>query len=211
MSQAFKPAKQERGKQTQERILQATRKLLVDEDFESISVRQIVREAKTSIGSFYARFQDKHALLSVLFAEYEETLTRRLTGLQAALDGASSMEESAQHIVSHFVERYGEIPNLSRALYEFATRHPKSEELEILSRKRRQQYAFLNDALAAYAAEITHPDPERAVELAIYFMIVACRNRLLYPYAPQTRTMKISKNELKIELARLLTGYLCNP
>ena len=51
----------------------------------------------------------------------------------------------------------------------------------------------------------------RAVELAVYFMVVACRNRLLYPLAPQTRMVKISKQELKLELVRQLTGYLRNP
>ena len=50
-----KPApKQERSRQTCERILAATEQLLRDHLFEQISVADIVRTAKASVGSFYA-------------------------------------------------------------------------------------------------------------------------------------------------------------
>lgn len=74
-----------------------------------------------------------------------------------------------------------------------------------------KQYKFLLDALLFFRDEITHADPPRAVEFAVYFMVVASRNRLFYPLAPQTRMVKISKEELKRELVRQLTGYVRNP
>ena len=46
------------------------------------------------------------------------------------------------------------------------------------------------------------------VAVASGVMVVAARNRLLYPLAPQTRTLNISKAELNRELIRLLIGYL---
>ena len=55
---------------------------------------------------------------------------------------------------------------------------------------------------------MTSPDPERAIELGLYFLTVACRNRLFYPKAPQARTIRINKTELRAELSRLLVGYL---
>ncbi len=210
MSRPLHPPKQDRSRETQARILQATATLLRREPFESISVRRIVDEAETSIGSFYARFRDKNALLSVLYAEYEEQLQVRLTRLQESTADAGSLEELAELIVQHFVIMYGEIPNLMRALYEYATRSPKSSESKNLAEWRRNQYSFLLDALLSFRAEITHSDPVRAVDLGLYFMVVACRNRLLYPLAPQTRTLMIAKKELKLELVRLLTGYLRN-
>ena len=108
----------------------------------------------------------------------------------------------------HFIKMYGEIPNLSRALYEYATRSPKAAESKKLAKRRYTQYSFLLDALLRFRDDITHPDPQRAVELAVYFMVVACRNRLLYPLAPQTRVLSISKQELTQELVRQMTGYL---
>ena len=210
MNRPLHPPKQERSRDTQARILQATATLLEKEPFESISVRRIIDEAGTSIGSFYARFRDKDALLSVLYAEYEEQLQTRLARLEEAIANAGSLEEVSELIVDHFVTTFGQIPNLSRALYEFATRSPQALESKKLAERRRKQYSFLLDALLSFHAEITHADPVRAVDLALYFVVVACRNRLHYPLAPQTRTLKISKKELKLELVQLLTGYLRN-
>lgn len=210
MRRTLHPPKQDRSRETQARILHATAKLLEKELFESISVRRIVNEAGTSIGSFYARFPDKSALLSVLYAEYEKQLEVRLARLQESTANAHSLEELAELIVEHFVVIFGEIPNLSRALYEYATRSPKSTESKSVAQRRRKQYSFLLDALLSFRAEIAHPDPVRAVDLGLYFVTVTCRNRLFYPLAPQTRTLKISKKELKLELVRLLTVYLRN-
>ncbi len=210
MSQLLQPAKQHRSRETQDRILRAAEKLLGQEPFESISVRRIIDQAGTSIGSFYSRFRDKNALLPVLYAEYEQQLENRLARLRETTAAAGSLEEVAGLIVQHFVDTYGEIPNLSRALYEYATRSAKAAESKKFAARRRKQYAFLLDSLLRFRSKITHADPLRAVELGLYFVVVACRNRLLYPLAPQTRTLKISKQELKLELVRLLTGYLCH-
>ena len=136
MSQPLLPSKQDRSRETQARILRATARLLGKEPFESISVRRIVIEAETSIGSFYARFRDKNALLSVLYAEYETQLHKRLARLQESIADTRSLQEVAKLIAEHFVDMYGEVPNLSRALYEYATRSPKTSEAKsLLSQK----------------------------------------------------------------------------
>ncbi len=208
MGQLLQPAKQDRSRDTQNRILRTTERLLGKDPFETISVRRIVEEAGTSIGSFYARFRDKDALLPVLYAEYEQQLQVRLDRLQNSTAIARSLEEVAALIVQHFVKIYGEIPHLSRALYEHATRSPNAAASKQLADRRRKQYSFVLDALLVYHSDITHSDPFRAAELGVYFMVVACRNRLFYPLAPQTRTLKLSKKELESELVRLLTRYL---
>ena len=208
MREPLHPSKQDRSRKTQERILAATARLLKEHSFESISVRRIVAEANTSTGSFYARFRDKSALLPVLYADYERQLEVRLTRLQAATADAATLDEVAELFAQHLVATVGEIPNLSRALYDYATRSPKSAEAKALGKRRRKQYGFVIDALLSFRDEITHPDPERAADLGLYFVAVVCRNRLLYPMAPQTQTLAITQRELRTELARLLTGYL---
>ena len=111
-------------------------------------------------------------------------------------------------IAGHLVTRYGDNPHLSRALFEYSTRAPDSQEAEDLSLQRMDQYGFLFAALRRFDAQITHPDPSRAIELGLYFVSVTCRTRLFYPRLPQARTLRISRAELKTELSRLLLGYL---
>lgn len=204
----MQPAKQQRSKATQSRILKATESLLRNELFDEISIRRIVREAETSIGSFYARFRDKDALLHALYAKYEARLDRRLAVLSETVADVKSLDAMSRLIADHFVEIHGEIPNLSRAVFEYVTRAPDSDHARQHSAKRIKQYTFLIDSLLRFSDQITHPEPRRAIELALYFLTVACRNRLFYPYNPQTRTIQISPDGLKTELARMFVGYL---
>lgn len=204
----MQPARQQRSRATARRILDATRNLLRHETFDQISIRRIVKEANTSIGSFYARFRDKEALLRALYAEYETRLDEQIETLKGALLETSTLEEAAYVTAEHFVALFGEIPNLSRAAFEYATRSPRSEQARRHSDKRWAQYGFLIDRLLEHQSRITHPEPRRAVELSLYFLTVACRNRLFYPLNPQARRMDISHQSLKDELARLAVGYL---
>ena len=208
MKELVRTSQQQRSRETQERILNATARLLRSNTFESISIRRIVQEAEASIGSFYARFRDKDALLPVLYAQSEEKLAEQIAQLERAMADAGSLADAAELIADHLVARYGDNPHLSRALFEYATREPDAREAEELSLQRMGQYGFLFEALKRFEKEITHPNPSRAVELGLYFVAVTGRTRLFYPRLPQARTLKISRAELKTELARLLLGYL---
>lgn len=208
MKPLVKPSLQARSRATQDRILSATADLLRELPFDQISIRRIVRDADTSIGSFYARFRDKDALLPVLFAEYEARLDRQLATLRNALSKAESLDEVSRLIVAHFVDMLGDIPNLSRALFEYATRTSNPIETGQLGLRRHRQYAFVLERILTFEDEITHADPQRAADLGLYFVTVTVRNRLLYPTLPSTQLLRISKRELKEELARMLTGYL---
>ena len=70
------------------------------------------------------------------YADYEAQLQQRLTRLQKSIANARSLETAAELIVEHFLVIYGEIPNLSRALYEYATRSPRAAESKQLAERR---------------------------------------------------------------------------
>lgn len=58
--------RQARSQATLERFVEATRQLLEERSFEDITVSDIVSRAERTVGSFYARFDDKYAVLHVL-------------------------------------------------------------------------------------------------------------------------------------------------
>ncbi len=58
--------RQARSQATLERFVEATRQLLEERSFEDITVADIVSKAERTVGSFYARFEDKYAVLHVL-------------------------------------------------------------------------------------------------------------------------------------------------
>ena len=68
---------QTRSRQTLERILDATEELLRKKPFEEINVAEIVGLARSSVGSFYARFGSKEGLLPLLYQRYDREVQRR--------------------------------------------------------------------------------------------------------------------------------------
>jgi len=59
-----------------------------------------------------------------------------------------------------------------------------------------------------FARQIDHPQPERAVELAVYFAAAACRDRILFSEAPHAAATGGDDAELLDELERMVLGYL---
>ena len=66
--------RQARSQATLERFVEATRLLLEERSFEEITVADIVSKAERTVGSFYARFEDKYAVLHVLVGRLDERI-----------------------------------------------------------------------------------------------------------------------------------------
>jgi AcrR family transcriptional regulator len=66
--------RQARSQATLERFVDATKLLLEERSFEDITVADIVSKAERTVGSFYARFEDKYAVLHVLVDRLDERI-----------------------------------------------------------------------------------------------------------------------------------------
>ncbi|HEX6883644.1 MAG TPA: helix-turn-helix domain-containing protein [Planctomycetota bacterium] len=207
-SKALRRPQQERSRRTLARLLEATEALLDERPFEAIAVDEIVRAARTSVGAFYARFRDKAALLPALYERYDERLELYLARhARARLAASRSMSETAARIVALFVGYLRPRVNLMRALALYARTHPAEIDEEMRARRARQ-FAFVHAALLAHRAEMRHEDPERAVELAVFFAAATCRDRILFAAAPHTAVLRGTDRELVREGARMMVGYL---
>src|SRR5262245_23380018 len=94
---------QPRGRDTAERFATATEELLRTRPFEEISIREIVRRAGRPIGSFYARFASKEALLPFLYQRYHEGLEPLFAARLARVDWESLDLEAAIEAVVDFL------------------------------------------------------------------------------------------------------------
>lgn len=72
------PPKQARSEETARRIPDAAQALLEREGLSGLSIPEVVRRARPSTGSFYARFEDKNALLAALEERWRGRPTREL-------------------------------------------------------------------------------------------------------------------------------------
>ena len=202
---------QERARRTLKRILDVTEALLEERTFEAISVSEIVRAAGTSVGAFYARFRDKDALLSALYGRYDRWIREHAAELERGQpwDGLD-LHGTVTWLVGELVGLFCGRRFLMRAMTLHARLRPEKIDAETRARRERQM-AFLRRALLEHRAEINHPDPERAVELAIFMAASLCREWLLFHDAPHASTTDADESEVAREVGRQMLGYLRGP
>ncbi len=200
--------KQARSQKTLDRILRATERLLHKQSFDEIGVQQIVRASRTSVGAFYTRFRDKQGLLSALYEHYDQGLDGEIEAWCHAHGPApEDLAGSIRWFLSYLIEAFRSRRHLLRALALHVRCHP--EEIDDLRRDRRAfQHRFLFAALLARREEIRHPDPERAIENAIFCAASTLRERVLFSETAHASAMVTSDAELAEDLERMLMGLL---
>ena len=90
---------QNRSRETLHRILEAAETIMANKPFEKITIAEIVKQAKTTTGSFYARFPDKEALLARLFDQHVSEIA---DGIDESLAEIATLSPEARidHIVA---------------------------------------------------------------------------------------------------------------
>ena len=197
---------QTRSQKTLDRILDASERLLAKKTFEEISVSEIVKKARSSIGSFYARFPDKDTLLLVLQERFyvESRLTAEAT-LKPELWADVPLTTIVPSVVSFMVETYGERIGLRRALLarmvtDDRFRRPATELSKEVCR-------LLSELLYTRRREIAHEDIPLAVDMChrIVFSVLD-QHYMFLGGSPTGRRMEMSA--LAQELTRACSAYL---
>ena len=208
MAASLRVPKQTRSRQTLERILLATERLLESRSFEEISVADIAREARASVGSFYARFSNKQALLPQLYERYDQGIARQVeTQLASEAWSSLDLQGRVDRLVRFFVRWFAENRGLLRAIGIHARLNPEALPDELIVR-RKDLHRRVAGFLLARESEITHPEPADAVELGIFAVGAFCREKILFGGAPHARSISDDLGVLERELVRILFCYL---
>ncbi|MGE5180507.1 MAG: TetR/AcrR family transcriptional regulator [Acidobacteriota bacterium] len=113
-----KPPRQERSRDTHDRIVDAALRMLSRGlAFHEISVAELAKEADSSIGAFYSRFRDKDALLRVLASELDrEGVATASDTFRIAGTAPIAFESMVRAFVALAVTYYRQQFGLRRAL-----------------------------------------------------------------------------------------------
>jgi AcrR family transcriptional regulator len=199
---------QDRSRETAERFAAAAEDLLRTRRFEEISIHDIVRRARRPIGSFYARFASKDALLPFLYERYDEGLAPLLAARIARVRwGALDFEGTAAALVDLMLGLYDERRWLIRAFALFARTRPESLPSDLIER-RKQTFDQLIAVLLPHRKKIARPNPEEAIRFAVFVVASVAREKLLFNEAPHSRVTPITRTALRDELTQVLLGYL---
>jgi AcrR family transcriptional regulator len=199
---------QRRGHQTAEAFAGATEDLLRTHPFEDITIRDIVHRARRPIGSFYALFASKEALLPFLYQRYHEGLEPLLVARLARVDWESLDFDSAiAATVDFMLEQYDERRWLIRALALFSRQRPEALPADLVERRRRV-YDHVVRVLIRHRDGSPHDDFEAAIRFGVYAVSAIAREKLLFRDAPLSRITPMSRQVLRDELVRMLGSYL---
>ena len=90
-SQGVKPAEQLRARETRDKLVAALERLLKEKAFTEISVAEIANEAGVAVGTVYRRFENKDALIPVVFDLYRARVEAQAASPEAESDLSKNM------------------------------------------------------------------------------------------------------------------------
>ena len=174
----------------------------------ALDIAAVLREARASVGSFYARFGDKDAFVRHLadrfWARARADWANRLEpGRWIGRSAAEVADAFAREAVAAHRRHWSAI----RALVEYGLAHPDAHVLKPARQHDGFLVSRLGELLLARRAEIGHPDPALAIEIACLQLTGALRTLVLVGW-PKTDRGAVGDEALAAELARSFRAYL---
>ncbi|HKP02307.1 MAG TPA: TetR/AcrR family transcriptional regulator [Chthoniobacterales bacterium] len=201
---------QTRSRETAVRLLQAAEQVLEKRGLEGASVPEIARRAGVSPASIYRRFVDKDGLLREVFERFfERSIQANDEALQPSRWKAGSLEEAVCTLVSGMVAAYSQRPGLLRAVISYSEKHPDSAFRRRAVDLRERSLAGIENVILLHKKEIKHPQPQKAVRIALQLVSLALKERIRP--GDKRGGPRLSAEELGKELTRMFLGYLKAP
>jgi AcrR family transcriptional regulator len=196
---------QTRAQATLDRIVAATRRLLRDRRFEQITIAEIVAEADTSTGSFYARFGSKEALLPYLYEAYNaETAAATATLDRDGVLNALTLRQAVTALIRVLRSGPLKMDGLVRAMTLYARSHPERLPETAYTRTRR----FFDMMSALFKPHLNGADAEKRSCVAAFAAATLLREHRFFPDAPLARTLALTHDEFAVEVEKMTAAYL---
>ena len=206
-SPRFRPPQQTRSQETLDRILDAAEQVLEEKSFTEATLAEIMDRAGVTVGAFYRRFPDKDALLHLIDQRFfDELYVRADELLDPERWRGSSTSEILDTVARTGVELYRRRRGILRSLFLRARVDPV---IQHTARQVNEHYCSRLRALLLgpdRSAEVTHPNPHRAVALGFRMFLGALRETTVFNETwPEEEMLEPS---LDAELARQYRAYL---
>jgi len=117
--------KQNRSKNTQEKLLTALESLLEERFLEQITIRDIAQRAELSSATIYRRFKNKEALLPILYERYDHRLGEWASSIwqDKRIEKYFDLESRINWVVKEHVRFYKKFVHILRTLYIYNRLH----------------------------------------------------------------------------------------
>lgn len=201
-----KTPRQARSQASLSRILDAAAEVISRRGFQGATVAEIVRKAKSSVGVFYDRFQDKDALLDCLHQRFcDESYATAEDALSPDRWKDATGHEIATVLTAFLVEIYRLQRGLLRVFIVRCATNPKCAQ------RGAQMMNYVTERFASLLLEhdpgMNHPNPKFAVQLGLRIVYSTLDSILVFEDCG-LGPVKLDDPSLAAELARMLLAYL---
>lgn len=207
---AVKAPCQQRSRDSQERILRAAEALIKSKGYEALTTAEVVRRSRTSIGTLYARFGDKTALLHAVQdrVQSREEAVMRAHLAQVDWDGLT-LEGSVQRLLE--IKR--EAAEGDGRLFEAFVVHGATDP--VLRAQGYRHKAIMEglevEVLMRHAGQIGHADPGDAARVASRLAQAAQEEYVQRSLSGVSLPTAAPPDLLLQRLAEVIIAYLKNP
>ncbi len=203
---AVRPPKQQRSRETYERVLEAAHRLLEENGFEGFTVQDVAARANVSVGAIYERFGNKETLLHTVHARLMQTIAQDIAGQQGA------EPDDVGELIDTLVGRLAEMMSAHRAILRAfmhlgALDEVIAERGSLVSVELSRRFT---QALWPHAGELGHADPQVALDVAFRIAFSTLARQVMYGPLFDSE-VELGWEQLAGELARACRAYLLPP
>lgn len=198
--------RQGRSLASYERMLSATRKLMLEHGSENFTLQDVSDLGNVSIGSIYLRFESKDRLLHAVIADEMQGI---IAAEQAMLDGLIKQCGTLGEFLPLYLERYSSLLEqhsgmlhavMQRAAIDPAVSGPGKETA-------RRSTKMSVDAIMHYVGEINGNDPREKAEAAFQTVFAAVARQFGLGSTPESGDEAVW-TIMKRELSKMVLAYL---
>jgi AcrR family transcriptional regulator len=207
----FAPPVQRRSEQTLARMVEATREALATARFDELPLAEITARAGVTVGAFYQRFPSKAAFMEYLAQDtYREIREASATLFVPPEPGRErSVGEHLGIFVSGMAAIYREHRGVMRELVQRSRSNRRRQRARM--DMTREVVARAVDWILSQGGAVDHPDPRRALSIALLFTSSALRDVILFDESWAGGDEEAGTSLLVDELTRAARAYLGLP
>jgi AcrR family transcriptional regulator len=200
--------RQQRSQDLLARLIDASRALLDERDFESISIADIAKRAGVSVGVLYTRFPTKDHLLVHLASAFGEDTAAQMarTFADERVDGLS-LAELAELYFTTVGQAFTRHRRMLRSVTLLVRTTEHTELRAIVQRFNVAVHSRFAECALRHRRSLKHTDAERAINFALLAASATLREMLLYE-EPVSNLARGQAAKAGRECARLFTSYL---
>lgn len=202
--------KQDRSKDTQEKLLSALESLLEEQFFEQITIRDIALRAELSPATIYRRFQNKEALLPILYERYDHSLEAWASSIWQgkSVNKRCDLESRIDRVVREHVRFYKEYAHILRTVYIYNRLHGEILLPNVEVTRQDIYQTILDPIWECLEQKAQESLTANKVRCFILILLTTINERFLFGENKPSSILKLDEKDFVKELTIALKAYL---